>query len=409
LHPLPLSLLCSGTWCEKRRSRKEATLTSPTVPSPPDNDHADPIKDRLRSYPNLYQVLGESWLDQQVAIHPAKSRYALARWLRIDGYEVRLNMLDRLLGMFEKTSGIAERRRRISGDAPSLEATVVELHFAAWLTENGIRLEMPKVGADFRVELSEGAHLPIEAMTPRRKVWFDDLFARLTYIKRGSGFSLKWGFHPDDLPDDESMAPRFDELLTDEIAVGIVDEALTNIAAIKSDSSNSRSGFEQARPDIGFRASWLNDGVEYMSGRTSPRSLAVWDTWVQIRNAARIKTENQQLPPGQTSALLVGTNQLDDGLLGYWADWVERVEDEWVPLKWEQIPPQIKYVMLYKVSWSQLEPQCALLLINVASAYPDVPGFDEFRERMFPILYRKIPTRFAVWASTDRCFNRSWF
>jgi hypothetical protein len=79
------------------------------------------------------------------------------------------------------------------------------------------------------------------------------------------------------------------------------------------------------------------------------------------------------------------------------------------PLKWEQIPPQIKYIILYKVYWSQLEPQCSLLLINEASTYPDVPGFEAFRERMFPIRYRKIRARFRVWASSDRCFDRKWF
>ena len=72
-------------------------------------------------------------------------------------------------------------------------------------------------------------------------------------------------------------------------------------------------------------------------------------------------------------------------------------------------PEHIKYVILYKVSWRLLEPQCALLLINAESSYPDVPGFEAFRERMFPILYRKVPTRYRVWASTYRCFERKWF
>ena len=48
-----------------------------------------PIADRLRAYPVLYRILGIGWINKEELTHPAKSRSALARWLRIDGYEVR--------------------------------------------------------------------------------------------------------------------------------------------------------------------------------------------------------------------------------------------------------------------------------------------------------------------------------
>ena len=369
----------------------------------------DPIRDKLATYPNLHRVLGKTWLSEQVQIHPAKSQYALARWLRfVNGFEVRLEMLDRLLGMFEQTSGIAERCDRIRGDAPSLEATFTELHFAGWLAEYGIRFEMPKEGADFRVGLSDGSLLPIEAMTPRRDVWFDDLFTRLQYISRRSGISLRWGFHREDMADYGDDVYRLEMQLDEETALGIVNEALANIEKIEASQERGKTTFEQRRPEIGLRAEWWKDSGHYMSGSTGAGTPIAGDIWVQIRNAARIKAQ-KQLPEGETSALLVGANQLNRGNLGYWADQVETWPDEHVPINWSQIPSQVKYVILYKPHWSQLEPQCALLLINTESPYQDVPGFDAFRERMFTFPYRKVPSRHVVWASTERCFDRSWF
>jgi hypothetical protein len=388
------------------RTKRERTVHELEAPVA---DQDDPIKERLSLYPKLHRVLGEDWLEREVNVHPAKSQYALARWLRfVNGFEVRLEMLDRLLGMFEKTSGIAERCDRIRGDAPSLEATFTELHFAGWLAENGIRFEMPKEGADFRVELPEGSSLPIEAMTPRRDVWFDDLFTRLQYISRGSGISLRWGFYREDLPNYGDDVYRLEMQLDEETALSIVNEALANIAEIEANQGRGRTAFEQRRPEIGLRAEWWKEDHRYMSGSTGAGTPVAGDIWAQIRNAARIKAQ-KQLPEGQTSALLVGANQLNEGNLGYWADMVEKWPDEHVPINWNQIPSQIKYVILYKPHWGQLEPRCALLLVNEESPYPDVAGFEAFRKRMFPIRYRQLPTRFTAWASTDRCFDRSWF
>jgi hypothetical protein len=404
----------------KRSTKNGAPMTAPIVEA----SNLDPIRDRLRLYPVLYRVLGDAWLDKQVAIHPSKSTYALARWLRIEGYEPRLQMLDRLLAMFEDSAGAKEHRDRISGDAPSLEATIVELHFAGWLRENGITFEMPNEGADFLVALPGGGILPVEVTAPRRSVWFDDLFDRLVYIKRGSGFALRWGFHEEDLPDHDKYSFRLDDVLTDTIANQIIDDALTNMASIKNDPSDMRTRFLQVRPEVGYRAEWWLNDSEYMSGNSGAGTPLAYGPWWQILNAARKKTQKtNQLPSDRTNGLLVGANQLEDRDLGNWADWVQRNQDNEVPIQWRDkssycredpskcrhFPDQVKYVFLYKFSWRELEPQCALLIINTASRYPDVPGFDAFRQRMFPIPYRPVSSRHIVWASTDRCFNRRWF
>lgn len=383
----------------------------------------DPLKERLNLYPNLLNTLGRKWLEHEVTIHPAKSRYALARWLRIDGYQVRLEMLERLLTMFKTAPNMGERRKRLRTDPKALIDTVVELHFAAWLSENNIPFEMTKVGADFRVELADGSFLPVEATTPRHAMWFDDLFTRFIYIKRTTGLSGRWGFNAEDVPADDldessrrGVVPttHMDDFLPDNTAQAIldqiVDEVLTNIASLQPGSSSITPGFTVVRPEIGLRSEWWNDGSGYFSGNTGARTPLVWGPWVGIRDAARKKVdESKQLPPGHTSALLVGTNQLNDGDLWNWADWVENIEDKWVPIRWADIPEHIKYVILYKISWGLLEPQCALLLINTESSYPDWPGFKEFRERMFPFPYRKVASQHIVWASTERCFDRSWF
>jgi hypothetical protein len=383
----------------------------------------DPLEERLNQYPNLLRTLGSKWLEREVTIHPAKSRYALARWLRIDGYDGRLETLERLLAMFTTTQNMAERRRRLRTDPKALIDTIVELHFAAWLTENNIPFEMTKVGADFRVELANGSFLPIEATTPRHAMWFDDLFTRFVYIKRTTGFSGRWGFHAEDIPVgdvDESSLPsvvpttHLDDYLPDNTAEAIfdqiVDQVLMNIATLQSGASSATPGFTVVRPEIGLRSEWWSDGLGYFSGNSGARTPLVWGPWAEIRKAARTKVdESKQLPPGQTSALLVGTNQLNNGDLWHWANWVEKVEDDWVPIRWNDFPEHIKYVILYKTSWRLLQPECALLLINTESTYPNVPGFESFRERMFPIRYRKVASRHAVWASTERCFDRSWF
>jgi hypothetical protein len=415
-----LVLHALAVWRALARTQREVRVRQSEILEP---EQDDIIEERLDLYPSLSGVLGQDWLDREITVHPAKSPYALARWLRINGYEVRLEMLERLLEMFKTTPGMGERRRRIRTDPKALMDTIVELHFAAWLTQNIVPFEMTKAGADFRVELAEGAILPIEATTPRQAMWFDDLFTRFTYIKRSTGLSARWGFHAEDVPDREAeedvlrevvTTARIDDYLPDgaaeAILAEIVEEILTKSVALESVAGIGTAGFTVKRPDVGLRAEWWKDGSGYLSGAPGARTPLVWGPWVEIRDAARYKAEvSKQLPPGQTSALLVGTNQLDDGDLRNWADWVERQPDQWAPINWSAIPEHIKYVILYKVSWHLIEPQCALLLINTESSHPGAPGFDAFRERMFPIPYRRVPTRHSVWASTDRCFDRRWF
>lgn len=367
-----------------------------------------PIADRVRSYPALHRALGDSWVSKEETTHPAKSRNALARWLRIDGYDVRPSMLDRLLAMFENRSGMGERRARLKGDPLSLEATVVELHFAGWLDANGFPFELTKEGPDFKVQLAGDSCIEIEVTTPRQDVWFTELFDRLMYLKREYGFSLRFGFHREDLPDNGVDVNRLDSALTEEVVLEIASEALAKIESAKGPSTPESPAFVQSRPAIGLRATWWNDDTQYMSGATGPATGHAWGIWWSIRNAAVQKTK-KQLPPDRSYCLLIGADKLNDGDRRMWADWVERLQDEDVPIRWSVIPPQIKYVIIYKVSWSELEPACALLLINDESSFPHVDGIEDFKRKLFPIRYRTISSRYAVWASTERCMDRRWF
>jgi hypothetical protein len=367
-----------------------------------------PIADRLRSYPVLYSILGNRWINKEELTHPAESKSALARWLRIDGYEVRPSMLDRLLVMFESRSGMGERRRSIKGDPLSLAATMTELHFAAWLEANGFPFELTKTGPDFKVQLMEDSWLEIEVTTPRQDVWFADIFDRLMFIKRVSGFSLSFGFYREDIPEDGSVIDELEPPEAEKLVLNVVNEALTTIASAEGASTRESPSFEQRCPEIGLRATWWNDGSQYMSGATGPTSPNYWEIWQRIQNSA-VQKAKKQLPPDQTRGLLIGADQLNNGDRGYWADWVHDQPDEYVPIQWDVIPPQIKYVIIYKVSWSKLEPHCALLLVNEESPFPHVDGFEEFQRKLFPIRYRTVPSKFTVWASTDRCTDRKWF
>lgn len=366
-----------------------------------------PIADALSTYPALHRALGPKWIAKEEATHPAESRCSLARWLRIDGYEVRPRALDRLLGAFEDRAGMAERRNRLKGDPLSLGSTMVELHFAGWLEANGFPFELPKVGPDFKVGLAEDSYLPIEVTTPRQDVWFSDLFDRLMYIKRESGLSLRFGFYRKDLPNDSFDVNRLDLALTEEIVMEVVGEALSNLAPAAGPSRPEYPTLVQRRPEIGLRATWWNDGTQYMSGDSGPSTGHPWSIWERIRIAACQKAE-KQLPPDRPYALLVGADQINFMDRGNWAEWVKGQPDEHIPIRWADIPPQIKYVIFYKVSWGEIEPNCAFLLVNDETPFPNVVGFEEFRKRLFPIAYRKIPSRLSVWASTERCNDRRW-
>jgi hypothetical protein len=366
------------------------------------------IADRLEPYPVLRRVLGEPWIANEEAIHPATSRSALARWLRIDGYEVRPAMLEQLLGRFEVRSGMGARRNSIKSDPLSLAATMTELHFAAWLETHGLRFELTKVGPDFKVQLTEASWLDIEVTTPRQDVWFADIFDRLMVIKRESGFSVRLRFSREDIPDNGRGIDELDAQAAERVVLDIVDEALTRIASSEGLSTAESPSFEQRWPIIGLRATWWNDGSHYMSGAKGPTSPNGWEIWQRVRNAAVEKTK-KQLPPDRPSCVLIGADQLNDGDRSHWADWVQRQPDEYVPIRWTIIPSQVKYVIVYKMSWSDLEPTCALLLVNEESAFPHVEGFEEFQRKLFPIHFRPTPTRFTVWASTARCTDRRWF
>jgi hypothetical protein len=367
-----------------------------------------PIADRLRSYPVLYRVLGDGWINKEELTHPAESRSALARWLRIDGYEVRPLMLDRLLAMFESKSGMGERRRSIKGDPLSLEATMTELHFAAWLEANGFPFDLTKIGPDFKVQLKEDSWLEIEVTTPHQDVWFADIFDRLMYIKRESGLSLRFGFYREDFPEHGRDIDKLDAPEAEKIVLDVVDEALTNIASAEGESTPESPSFQQRWPEIGLRATWWNDGTQYMSGAAGSTTPNGGEIWKRIQNAAVQKTK-KQLPSDRSYGLLIGADKLDDGDRWHWADLVHREPDEYVPILWSVIPPQIKYVIIYKVSWSKLEPNCALLLVNDESPFPHAEGFEEFQRKLFPTRYRTLPSKFTVWASTQRCMDRSWF
>jgi hypothetical protein len=393
---------------ERGNQEERIDMSTPQEPNPQPTPAHFPISDRLEPYPILRRVLKEEWIKNEEATHPAKSQSALARWLRIEGYEVRPTILERLLGMFEMRSGMAERRRSIKGNPISLTATMTELHFAAWLEANGFPFELTKVGPDFKVQLTEESYLEIEVTTPRQAVWFDDIFDRLMFIKRESGFALSFGFNHEDIPEDGCAIDERRLEDAEKIVLGVVNEALAKIAVSKGDSTRDSPMFVQRRLEIGLRATWWKDDSKYMAGATGAGSPNYWNIWQGVRNAAGQKTE-KQLPPDRPYCLVIGADHFENGDLGYWADLVEREPDKHVPIVWSVIPPQIKYVIIYKVSWSKLEPNCAVLLINQVSPFPDVEGIDDFQQRLFPILYRAVPSKHTIWASTERCFDRSWF
>ena len=81
------------------------------------------------------------------------------------------------------------------------------------------------------MQLIEDSWLDIEVTTPRQDVWFADIFDRLMFIKRESGFSVRPGFYPEDIPVIGRVIDELDVHDAERVVLDIVDEAVTRMAS----------------------------------------------------------------------------------------------------------------------------------------------------------------------------------
>lgn len=131
-------------------------------------DQTLPLREQVERLPRLKAALGARWIDREESTDPIASRYALARWLRREGFFEGLAVLDGILADFSTVAGIAARGRRLRSDPAAVYETITELKFGAWLRSKGWDFRWPDAGPDFSIDLDDGAVLSIEVTTPRR-------------------------------------------------------------------------------------------------------------------------------------------------------------------------------------------------------------------------------------------------
>lgn len=333
-----------------------------------------PLIHRLELYPHIRETLGSRWISEQDRIDPIHSPYPLARWLRLDGFEPDLTMLDEVLGRLSTVSGIGDRRKRLQSDAPALMETLTELYFGAWLLDLGYTFDWPKQGADFLVHLREDQSLPIEVTTPRKAAWSDDLFERLHLVALRTGCSLCVELSSEMLPNPVSSS---------EIVGTIVREVLDAIEL--SNGVCQKVGPHQPGrdyPEVGIKILWTSSETPDIHVTTSPGPLSPYSGFGYLITAAKSKAH--QLPEGQAGVLLIGTSQLPALTLESFLDRLRHFSAEDMNFPWEEVPQRVKHVIFYSMELKKIEPFKATWIVNRTSPFPDAPGVMDFFRELFP-------------------------
>lgn len=339
-----------------------------------------PLIHRLEPYPHLREALGLRWISEQDRIDPIHSPYPLARWLRLDGFEPDLTMLDAVLGRLSTISGIGDRRTRLQSDAPALMETLTELYFGAWLLDLGYTFDWPKQGADFSVHLRVDQSLPIEVTTPRKAAWSDDLFERLHLVALRTGCSVRI---------DQSLEMLPNPALSSEIVDTIVREVLDAIEL--SDVLCQRQEPQQTGrdyPEVGIKIAWTTSEIPDIRATTSPGPLSPYSGFGYLINAAKSKAH--QLPEGQAGVLLIGTSQLPTLTWESFLNGLRHFSPEDMTLPWDEVPDRVKHVIFYSMVLKKIEPFKAIWIVNPASPFPDAPGVTQFFRDLFPGSLRSI-------------------
>ena len=333
----------------------------------------EPLTTRLSPYPTLRKVLGPDWIAEQDAMDPVLSPFSLARWLRMDEFGTDLSMIDGILREFRDVPGMKERRRRMRSDPFALMETLTELYFALWLRHRAIPFDLPKTGADFKVNLGGGRSLAIEVTTLRLIQWAQDLFERLDLVGQRLGYSAEVEHKLETLPETSRSV---------QIVSTIVTNALEALTAPKVESSGGITNvIVQTYPEYETKVTWTPSPFPGLSQKTSPDTPSPSTMFYRLVSTAQKKA--CQLPDDQAGILLFGTVNLPQTQL--WSFEKALLRDH-VEFDWTQVPDQIKHVILYSFDLKRAEPANATWIVNPASTLPDVPEAIEILESLFPLL-----------------------
>lgn len=332
-----------------------------------------PLIELMEPYPHLRHALGPQWIAVQDRVDPIQSRFPLARWLRVDGFQADLSTIDIVLQQLEGVPGIADRRRRIRSNAPALMETLTELYFGAWLLDEGFSFDLPDEGADFNVHLGENQSLAIEATTPRIAQWAQDLFERLHLVALRTGHSGSV---------EHQLETLADTSLSIKIVNTIVMEALDALAPTNPNTAGMDLDVTQDYPNYGMKITWTPSVRPGIAAMTSPKTTSPYTFFYRLVSAARKKAE--QLSPDQAGVLLVGTQHLPVTELWSFENAIRHYPLENMQFDWTKLPNQIKHVILYYLQLKRIKPFQAIWIVNPASSLPDPPEARQFLQALFP-------------------------
>lgn len=342
------------------------------------------LSDLIAPYPNLRQALGDRWIAEQDLVDPIVSPYPLARWLRMDGFECDLTTLNMVLHKLETVSGIADRRRRIRGDAPALMETLTELYFGAWLLDRGYQFDWPRKGADFLVYLGDDQTLAIEVTTPRKASGSEDLFERLDLVALRTGHAVRIEHSLELLPD-SAFSTSF--------VATVVRQVLNKLEVAGSESreivENQYNYIDYRRyekyREHGMKITWTPSASPGISKISSPGPTTPYSGFYELVSAAGNKAK--QLPEERAGVLAFGSNQQSIPWYSF-VDSLRRQHSEVTQFDWSFLPNQVKYVVLYSMELRRIEPFDAIWITNPASQFSDPPGAVQFFRDLFPFPLR---------------------
>lgn len=341
---------------------------------------AQPLIDCLQKYPNIRRVLGSAWIEGQADIDPLDSDYALARWLRHPGYEDELTTLDSLIHRLSSRQHFRERKNRIRSDSPGLMETLAEVYFCAWIESVGYQVEMTSSGADFMIKLDDGSSLLAEVTTPRRATWTIEVFEIVDLLSKRYKVSAHINFVRETLPASISSNTAVTEVKIDAVKLLSDPKIATNWKAGES--------VIQTHPELGLEIKWSwPDEAPRTRATSSPDQVSDWAAFEIVVDAAQQKS--RQLPTDHAGLLVIGTRQMPQLLWLSFTLSLKHYPIEDIPFDWSRLPENIKHVLFYTYSLSQIRPwEQPILMSNHSNPLPDPSGFKEFSAKLQPTPFR---------------------
>lgn len=352
------------------QSWRVTTNSSSKTPRPP----LIGLGQELANYPNLQTVLDRRWVARHNPVPPERDQHRIARWLRSDTAPGILTTLDRVIGNIQN-SNIPDASAHLDSfawDADGTADILTELFFGNWLINNGYKnkLQLPRAGADFLIDLGGKEPYAIEAISPRKIDYRGELLDQLKWLATTYGYWVRIRF-------DGPRTP----ILDFKDRTDLVDRA--EAALERAVARNpSHPNFTQRFRSLGLSLSWR---LRTPPGASS-MALGGVDRWYAMQIlASAAQTKERQLKPGTSNALLVGAISLPIDFRILLEEYrtgtdeqIAQLNQEFGPI-WQTVPDRVKHICVYELSLDRDDPFRTTWVTNPLSPYTDPPQFEDFR------------------------------